>query len=327
MRLFTQVMRPLVCLALLMLPPITVAEDGAVRGWLAKMTHAVRHLNYQGNYIYLRDNKVESSRLLHSRRADGSEYEKIISLNGSAREIHRNNDVLTCYLPDQRSVIVDNRQSQNPFVRTSQWNLDVLGALYHFKHVGAERVAGRSCQRIDITPRDHYRYGYQLCLDTANGMLLSAAVVGSQQKIVEQMLFTDIEYPEQIPAAALKPETNTAGFVWQRHNRKSGVKSASKALAAWQINQVPIGFNMAMQRPQLLADRVVHQHIVYSDGVASVSVFVERLKAGQKPLRGVTMKGATHVFGRVVNNHQVTVMGDVPRRTVMEIGQSIQYRQ
>jgi len=328
MRLFTHALRPLVCVALLISAPVVVAEEDAVRGWLAKMAHAVRDLNYQGNYIYLRGNKVESSRLLHSRRADGSEYEKIISLNGHAREIHRNNDVLTCYLPEQRSVIVDNSQSQNPFVRTSQWNLDVLGALYHLQHVGEDRVAGRSCQRVDISPRDQYRYGYQLCLDTENGMLLSAAMVNDKKQTVEQMLFTNIEYPAAIPAAKLKPETNTSGFVWQRQTRKSSQKSAPKAAKAWKINKLPIGFNLAVQRPQWLANgHMAHQQLVYTDGVASVSIFVERLKKDQNPINGVTMMGARHVFSKVIAQHQVTVMGDVPKRTVKEIGQSIEHRQ
>jgi sigma-E factor negative regulatory protein RseB len=79
------------------------ADDPRV--WLQKMNQALATRNYDGTFFHLSEGRVETMRIVHRVRA-GRVTERLQSLDGSGREFVRNNDELTCYLPDQHTVLV-----------------------------------------------------------------------------------------------------------------------------------------------------------------------------------------------------------------------------
>ena len=67
--------------------------------------------------------------------------------------------------------------------------------------------------------------------------------------------------------------------------------------------------------------------VVYSDGLAAVSVFIEPLQGRSEPQRpGLASMGAIHVYTRQVANHMVTVVGEAPAASVQRIGNAVEYR-
>jgi sigma-E factor negative regulatory protein RseB len=67
--------------------------------------------------------------------------------------------------------------------------------------------------------------------------------------------------------------------------------------------------------------------LVYSDGLAAVSVFIEPLAPRREPLRtGLASLGAIHIYTREVANHMVTVVGEAPAASVQRFANAVQYR-
>ncbi len=67
-------------------------------------------------------------------------------------------------------------------------------------------------------------------------------------------------------------------------------------------------------------------HMVFSDGLAAISVFIEKIDDAATYMHsGLYGQGAAHVYNRVVGEHLVTVVGEVPPRTVIQVGDSVRY--
>ena len=95
------------------------------REWLQKMNQALATRNYDGTFFHLSEGRVETMRIVHRVRA-GRVTERLQSLDGSGREFVRDNGELTCYLPDQHTVLVEPRPDRGPF----------LGSLPQFRRDG-----------------------------------------------------------------------------------------------------------------------------------------------------------------------------------------------
>jgi Negative regulator of sigma E activity len=68
-----------------------------------------------------------------------------------------------------------------------------IAAHYTFKSLGRGTVAGRECLAVALEPKDDYRYGYQLCADTATGLLLKAVPLDANNQPSGQFVFTQVE--------------------------------------------------------------------------------------------------------------------------------------
>ena len=94
----------------------------------------------------------------------------------------------------------------------------------------------------------------------------------------------------------------------------------------WAAVRLPAGFTLnARLMRKLPAREQPVEHLVYSDGLAVVSVFIEKAeaKAESSVLSGLTHMGAVYAFGKVIDGHQVTVVGEAPALTVDMIGASV----
>ena len=82
-----------------------VIADSAME-WVQRMSDAMRSLNYRGDFVYMHNNRLEGMQISHYKDEQG-EKERLLSLNGEAREVIRDNQNLTCIWPSSRKVIVD----------------------------------------------------------------------------------------------------------------------------------------------------------------------------------------------------------------------------
>jgi sigma-E factor negative regulatory protein RseB len=289
------------------------------RDWLERMTRAVEDLNYRGTFVHVLDGTAETLHIVH-RNADGQSGERILSMDGAGREIVRQGDRVQGIFPDRRIVSFETRSDVSALVAALPANTAELEPHYEIALGGSARVAERPVQVLEIKPRDEFRYGYMLWLDQETAMPLQSQLIDEQGQVVEQILFTEIEIPADIPASALEATIDTTGFTTLR-------APESAPLAAeipWRARTVPGGFRLsaATQSPMAGSDTPV-EHLVYSDGLATVSVFIEDPKTQAEVGEGFFTVGSTNAYSLTLSGRKVTAMGEVPRQTVRTIASSL----
>jgi sigma-E factor negative regulatory protein RseB len=323
--------------ALLASVPALGADDP--REWLEKMNKALSTRNYDGTFFHISGGRVETMRIVHRVRS-GRVTERLQSLDGSGREFVRANDELTCYLPDQHTVLVEPRQDRGPFLGSlPQFDANVRD-FYNVEALPATQILGRAVKGIAVNPKDQFRFGYRLWLDEKTAMPLKTQLCDSHGQVIEQIYFARLEMPENIPDSDLAPTVRTDGMRWVRQG--PSIDNASAALAAYRASQLPPGFRLTIQGAQTLGDASSPaSHLVYSDGLATVSVFVEEQSVSasgitppsdpqaqaqatpQAPMQGLARVGSGYAFSTVVQGHQVTAVGEVPAQTVEFIAHSV----
>jgi len=322
-------------LVVLLAAGAAVAADDP-QSWLTRMEQALATTNYQGVFVHAQSGRAETLRIVHRVQA-GEIAERIWSMDGSGREFIRRGHELQSYLPDQRLVLVE--QNPEPGLLLAELRrLDAAASgQYRVAELTRTRVSGREARVIAVEPLDEYRYGYRLWIDEASAMPLKSQLRSSRGHVIEQIVFTELTLPRQIADSALSPQVDARNFRWLRHTGPdSGAVSDDTSLADWQARELPPGFRMTARSMQSLpgGGRPV-PHLVFSDGLASVSVFVEEssrhpANAAQSPAvttgdpsSGVTHVGSSSAFSTEVQGHRVTAIGEVPPDTVRAIARSM----
>src|ERR1700681_2542420 len=304
------------------------------RDWLQKMNQALATRNYDGTFVHLSEGRVETMRIVHRVRA-GRVTERLQSLDGSGREFVRNNDELTCYLPDQHTVLVEPRSDKGPFLGSLPQFGEDVNEFYRIESLPAARVLGRPAKVIAVNPKDQFRFGYRLWLDEKTAMPLKTQLCDSRGQVIEQIFFARLDMPDSIPDSELNPAVRTEGMRWVRQGPSHD--SASAALPAFRPTEFPPGFHLPVAGAQTIGGATPPaSHLVYSDGLATVSVFVEAPPAAvpgaadngsaapaEPPMQGLARVGSGYAFSTVVQGHQVTAVGEVPAQTVEFIAHSV----
>ena len=296
------------------------AGDSAQQ-WLDRMSNALQSLNYDGTFVYLHDDKLEAMRIVHQTGA-GGEKERLVSLTGSAREVLRDDKVVTCIMPDNKSVMVGESRPRQPFP-VGPRDLESLSQYYHLQDAGDDRIAGEMARVITVTSKDRFRYGYRFWIDTSNYMLLKFDLTDQDGKAIEQVMFTHLSVGAPIPAVAFKPSLTGDGYSWYRQDPDAS-PAVDPAAPDWVVNRLPAGFKLThFQHKRMRQDSGQAAHMVFSDGLASLSVYVEKLMAKKAAFSGLSSMGAMNAFGAVIEDHQVTVVGEVPPATVQMVAVSV----
>ncbi|MBV8343118.1 MAG: MucB/RseB C-terminal domain-containing protein [Gammaproteobacteria bacterium] len=288
--------------------------------WLERMNRALTTRNYDGTFSHWQGGRVETLRIIH-RVQNGVVSERLASLDGSGREFIRTGSSLSCYLPDKRTVVVEQRPREEPLVGFPTVN-DQTATFYDIREIGRTRISRRDTHVITVSPKDEYRYGYRLWIDDATAMPLKTQLCDARGRVIEQVVFANLALPARIPDRDFRPEISTAGFAWQRNDAPPPPAGEE---VAWNAAQLPRGFRMTVRRAQLMpgsADPV--DHLVFSDGFASVSVFVEpHAGAAEAPVTQSAAVGSSSVFSTVVDGHKITAVGEVPPATVQFIATQV----
>lgn len=311
-------------LAGLLANPALRADDREARQWLQRMSESLSTRNYEGRFFHVRDEHSESMRIFHRVDGKGRVTERLLSLDGSGREIIRNQDEVICYLPDRRTVLVEKRTGQESLLAAVPSYNAELAQHYEIKRGPFTKALGRRSQVIMVQPRDQFRYGYKLWLDAETAMPLKSQLLDRSGAVIEQILFAEINFRERIPVDSLRPSVDGEGFRWVRQDEFMPRILAQAGSAGWNVIHLPAGFRLTTARTQAIAGaRAPVQHLVYSDGLASVSVFIEPTDPASEPMRGLSKVGAAFVFTRALDGHQVIAVGEVPPETVEAIATSV----
>lgn len=322
-------MRQSIALAVLLLfggAPSAVADPlRQDADWLKTIAFAAHQTDYSGIFIYQAgaNGRVEASRITHISDEKG-EHEKLESLNGARREIIRHNDQVWLYL-GERKARVERRQCERSFPALLPEQISTLQENYTIRQAEEDRVAGFHAHTLVLQPKDNLRYAHKMWAHNETGLLLKAVVTDERGQVIEQYAFTQLTLGEKIDRKWLSE--NPVQAESKRHPLTALPKAgAVVAHSNWQIDAMPTGFKKILEMQRTLRNKKNPvTHMVYSDGLAGVSIFIEALAGDAMPNIGLTSQGAVQVYNKILGDKLVTVVGEVPPRTVMQIAESIRY--
>ena len=288
---------------------------------LQKIADAARKLNYSGTFVYQHGDQVETSRIVHFVES-GNEYEKLETLDGPRREVIRNNDEVLCYYPDAKIVRSDKRVARRTFPALLPEQLSSLTEYYEIRIGESERIGGFDSQALVLEPKDGMRYGHKFWADTASGLLLKARMLSERHNVVEQFSFTQLSIGAGVTREMVQPSFNIRFPEWRLDRFANN--TISEIESGWTVRNFPPGFRKVLEmRRTKQGNAVLVTHMVYSDGLAAVSVFIEPAATRQRISEGLSQQGAINIYTRTLNDQVVTVLGEAPATTVMQIANSI----
>lgn len=305
--------------------PVTL--QGTPQQWLQRMDEAfVRH-NYDGSFSYFTGADMASLRVVHM-VIDGVQRERLVHLNGAPREIVRHGEDVSCIvMPGDDLLDMEVSMPAGPFARAYVRKFDDIADSYSLSFFGTDRMAGRSAIRLAVKPKDAHRFGYRLWLDEATALLLRSELIDADSKRLEIFQFTNITVGEQVQAQALEPQTDATGMVSHLTLASNRPVSATPPEVRWHAGWLPPGFVMAAAEERRKNSNLTPvSTLVYSDGVAAFSVFVESMPS-EGAAAMVSRKGGTvavtHLLESSSAKHLVTVVGELPTPTAQRIARSI----
>ncbi len=290
---------------------------------LNKMSQTLETGSYRGTFVFMHNGEVDTMRILHGYSSVGVR-EKLVSLNGDAREVIRDKDTLTCIWPKDKLVVIESARGSHGLPSSLPEDLDELMFHYKLEEKGNSRVAGFSCRKISFIPLDEFRYGHELCVNSSLGMLMESKTMDSSGEVIEKMMFTRFRMLKSVPENLFEPSVELDDFTWK--TAKVDLNGELQPDRAWQIQNLPPGFSLqSVTRRLMSASKKPVQHMILTDGLASVSVFISKVDSQKNTYHGAHNKGVINAYARDLNQHQITVVGEVPKGTVQMIGSSIFY--
>jgi sigma-E factor negative regulatory protein RseB len=300
------------------------AVDPAVdaKAWLNKIATSSQTVSYEGTFVYRRDDQLVTMNLIHVANRDG-ERERLVSLSGGQRELLRSKDGVVCIFPGKKHITFNKGGLGKQFPSQFAAHVEELENNYRLVLGGTDRIAGRAARMIIVEPKDSYRYGYRIWVDEATGLLLQSDLVNEHGNAIEQVIFTSIKVVDKPTPAMLQAVTMDDEMLRSLKESKQEIVASNEM--PWRISKVPKGFSLAEHYKHNNRKRVPVEQLVFTDGMATVSIFVEQLEKGGEQFKGVSHMGAVNAFGTVVDDHQLTVVGEVPLATVRLIGHSLTF--
>ncbi len=288
---------------------------------LQKTASAARELNYQGLFVYQSGAMMRSVQITHMFEG-GREFTRNVVLDGRPREVFSEGDDIVIFNAKHDKIVIEKRRGQNLFPAMLPTHLNILKQSYKLKMVGTERVAGRVAQVLDLVPNDNLRYQYRIWSDSEFGLLLKMSMLDIQGKTLEQIGFTQVNLLLSKDLDWFQPNIDpTKPYVMDDNLELNHVDSHLV------VPVLPPGYRKVDQiKLQVPGKTAPVQQLIFSDGLASVSLFVEPLLKGMQPRIGKKSFGSTNLCAHVMNGYQVVVVGEVPSQTVEQIAQQVSFK-
>ena len=303
--------------------PLAAEQDTSeqARQLINEMSRASRELNYDGIFVYRRDRRMDTMRIIHKADKNG-EQERMVALTGYAREVIRNNKSVTCIFPDNQAVMVEKSRPRKFLAAQLPEPIEKIADFYSFSIGGKDRVAGRSTWIVNIVPKDDFRYGYQLWIDDKSRLMLKSELKDNTGSPVEQILFTQLNIVDEIPQQLLKPAISGKGYTWYSGSSEEMPVTSDSHL--WTVMDMPDGFILSDFEKQAVDKNTMPvEHMIYTDGLAMVSVFIEKIMNEPDSMRGASVMGGVNAYATYSNGYQITAVGEVPQKTVQLMANSV----
>lgn len=289
---------------------------------LHQVQSAARKLDYSGVLVYQQGATLQSARLVHV--VDGTgERERLELLDGLPREYLRRDDSVRGLIPEKKLIVIEpGRADRFPGLLLGE--AAKLAQNYQIKKGKAPaRIAGHACTVYEIHPKDNYRYGYKLCVESGTNLLLKEQTINTQGEIIDQIAFSTLALRDQVRVEKLASPWDTQD--WKVVQNPTEAIDVAKL--GWRI-PAPPGFEPVTQVSRPMKSGKAVKQLVYSDGLAAVSVFIEPLSSahgGPTVPKGPSRNGVMNIFGGRIGEHWVTAIGEVPPEALRELVERTEY--
>lgn len=282
-----------------------------------------KSLSYSGVMITQSGEFTQSSRLLHFASPSGDEDELLEKLDGQPSSWIRHNDVVQCILPRQKLILSERRLNSAAFpqVFSSPDGTLVPEKVYKVQEMPLQRVAGRSARVFKLTPKDDFRHEYRLYVDKSTNLLLRSELYSSDGHLLEQVGFTEISFD---PDPAKKPSLYSKMPGWTLADTQVMIARAEDL--PYTLPDMIKGFKKTGVFTRVKGNGQTVDQTVYSDGLSTLSVFVQKAKAGQSMPSVPMAHGAVVSRSQTVKDHLVTALGEVPLATLNQVLKSVQWK-
>jgi sigma-E factor negative regulatory protein RseB len=288
--------------------------------WLQRAAQSAKSLTYTGTYVHATDDRMSTMRITHA-VVGADERERIETLDGPMREFVRRNDEMQCFMPDAKTVRLD-RRTTGRFFPSLLTSPDAIAENYTVKLGGVERVLGLDCQWIRLEPKDALRFHQRICAELSSGLLLRARVLSDRNRVLENFTFTDVRIGAQVPRSEIKNAFRQEPGDWQTDSKPRD--EAKSVDTGWSAAILPAGFKKVIEMRRTMPGKPQPvSHLVYSDGLASISVFVEPAAPGAASVEASYDEGLYSVFVKSAGDHVVTVLGEVPPAATQMVGRGV----
>lgn len=306
--------------ALFVAPNALADQFDEARIWLERMSAAMREQSYQGTFVYVRGDDVDTIRLTHVLE-NGAIRERLVALSGPPREVVRDGRGLRAVGGGGDATSPPAPMAGVPIPDFSAASLERAQGRYMFEMGGEGRIAGYQGRKLTITPRDQYRYGYELWLEDRTALLLRWVLYDPDRRPLAKLMFTELVTGDAVDPSGLGDEAADEPAAAGATPQDTPAKAAA-APEAFSVDELtlPPGFALAAHgRDPASPDS---EHLVFSDGLASVSVYLEPFDAGAGLPEGLSRVGTTNAWSRRGDKRRVTVVGEVPPVTLKTIGRA-----
>ncbi len=292
--------------------------------WLKTMAFAAHQTDYSGTFVYQYDNHVETSRITHVVDSDG-EHGRLESLDGARRVIIRNNDHVLCYLGDGK-VKVEERHGARQFPALLPEQLSLLNENYLIRQTEEGRVAGYHAHTVTFQPKDNLRYTHKMWAHSDSGLLLKVEVLDERGRVIEQNTFTQLTIGGNIDRSWVVEGKSQALFAGKPQHAHLPKAETLDSASGWQVDMLPAGFKKVTELRRLMPNHAVPAiQMVFSDGLAGISVFIDVMDSDEDDSPGLSSQGVIQAYTKIAGKYRVTVVGEVPPRTVMQVADSVRY--
>jgi len=309
-------------LLLALVSPAMAGSNGEAARLLDRMSAAMSQMTYQGTFVYIQGDEVETMRITHVSDDEG-EREHLVALSGLRREILRDSSGVRWVQGENLQVMEDSAFGRSFFPEIPLGQSDQASSSYRLELGSSDRIAGHSGRKLKVIPKDKFRYGYNLWLEESSALLLKWELLDSDNQRLAKLMFTELSLGSQVDVKELEPSSHLKEYKIFESSLPL-VKNRSYSKPGWKPSELPPGFKLSSHRNLGQQYQQIFEHLVYSDGLAAVSVYIETANDKAQSKRNSTSRlGTTHAYSRVSDGILITVVGDVPAITVQIIGNSV----
>lgn len=300
------------------LEPTIGPQERSISEWLVRLQEASRVPSYMGTFVVSSFNGAMSSARIWHVCEGNVQMERVEALSGAPRSIFRRNDAVVTFLPESRTVRAERREAGGVFP-----NLFAAGVLtstadfYIARQVGEARVAGFDADVVQMSPRDGLRFGYRIWSEKRTGLVVKTQTIDQVGRVLEQAAFSELQLDAPVKASVLQRMMNsTEGYRVEKSERMRTTPESE----GWALKAPVPGFQSqsCYRRPATATASMVQW--IFSDGLATVSLFIEPFDAERHVREGVASLGATHTLVRRLaaagSDWWVTAVGEVPLSTL-----------
>lgn len=308
------------------------AGEGATQGersvsdWLLRMHNASRKRAYVGTFVVSSGTaNLSSARIWHVCNGD-EQVERVEALTGAPRSTFRHNDQVVTFLPESKVAQTERRESLGLFPNLLRAPDSSIPEFYGAKRVGSERVAGFDADVVRVMAKDKLRYGYRIWSEKKTGLVVKLQTLDVDGAVLEQAAFSELQLDAPVRMDKLSAMmANTAGY----RVEKVDMQKTTALAEGWALKGDVPGFKpmSCFKRPVAgLTPDVQGGTLqwIFSDGLASVSLFIENFDAKRHAREGFMAMGATQSFSQRVSDWWITVVGEVPPQTLKAFAQALE---